>query len=431
MSEMVNSLVSVFIQISTLFIFMKILFNIDIKMNKLRNIFSFIGFNIFTMIVYNVEYNGLHTIIYFLSIVCILSLIYKKEASTAFLSAGLFMIVTFFADMITSSIFVCFSSIEELRSKYFVYSNLCVGIITIAIICVRPIKDYFVEIIKLNSQKRNIKTIIFIILLVVALSTVFLMTSKNYILNETFLLSIIGIVIFLILAIIFLQEKYEKEKIINKYDQLFEYTKTFEDWMDTENMNIHESKNQLATLREMIKSNKKAITFIDNIINERINFGGRNKEKLKYIPKGGLKGLLYYKITIAEKHDINIFIDISPEVGDLLSKLTIEENKALCHLIGIFFDNAIEASKESKKKIISCEVYTGNDSLNIAISNTFLGDIEINKLTEKGYSTKGKNRGKGLYLANKLSNKYKNFTLENRIINEFYIQKIIIKRADN
>lgn len=430
MSEIINNIISIFIQISTLFIFMKILFNINVKIHKTKNILSFIGFNIFTMIVYSANYTGLHTIIYFLTIVCVLSLVYKKEITTSFLAAGIFMIVTFFADIITSSIFVNFASIEELRGKYFIYSNLCVSLITIIIIFINPVKKYFVEIIRMNSQKANIKTIIFIILSIVAISIVFLMTSKNYILNETFLLSIIGIILFIILVIIFFIEKYEKEMIINKYDQLFEYIKTFEYWMDTENMNIHESKNQLATLREMVKNNEKATNFIDNIIKERINFGGRNKEKLKYIPKGGLKGLLYYKITIAENKNINICIDISPNAEASLKTLTLEENKILCRLMGIFLDNAIEASSESKKKIISCEVYNGNDSLNIAISNTFIGEIEVNKLTKNGYTTKGENRGKGLYLANKFSSRYKRFKLENRIINEFYIQKIIIKRTD-
>ena len=197
--------------------------------------------------------------------------------------------------------------------------------------------------------------------------------------------------------------------------------------MDNENINIHESKNQLATLREMVKKNKKALQYIDNIIKQRID-ESPNIEKLKYIPKGGLKGLLYYKISIAEKNGVQIFIDTSKKSYSFLSKLTLDENKVLCRLVGIFLDNAIEAAKISNKKLLSIEIYHSDSDLTIAISNSFNGKINFDKMKEFGYSTKGENRGKGLYLANKFSKKYKIFSLENRIINEFYVQKILINK---
>ena len=99
----------------------------------------------------------------------------------------------------------------------------------------------------------------------------------------------------------------------------------------------------------------------------------------------------------------------------------------LCRLMGIFFDNAIYAAAETSKKRIAFEVYESKEELNIIISNTYANDIFLNKLGENGYTTKEEGRGKGLYLAKKFSSKYKIFELENRIINDYYIQKIKIK----
>lgn len=426
--ETISRFSGIFIQIVTLFIFMKMLLNINCYKISLKNILTFIGFNIFTMIIYNVEYSGIYTIIFFVTIIIGLSTIYKIELTKSFFATSIFMIILFLADIITSSVFVSFVTAEELRTKYFLFSNLSVGLITLSIIKIPKINAGCNEVIKINAKKSTIDTIVFLILLMIALSIIVFMLSINYKLSFNFALSVIGILIFLILAVIFLREKYEKEKLIDKYDQMLEYVTTFEEWIDNENMNIHESKNQLATLRGMVLKNKKAVNYIDNIIKERVNIDERINGELKRLPKGGLKGLIYYKLTIANNNDVKLFIDVSSDIESKFSLLTEEENKILCRLIGIFLDNAIEASMESEKRTVFCEIYLGDNNLVIAISNTFLKNVELSKMYENGYSTKGKNRGKGLYLATKVANKNKIFILDNRIINDYYIQKITIKK---
>ena len=73
-------------------------------------------------------------------------------------------------------------------------------------------------------------------------------------------------------------------------------------------------------------------------------------------------------------------------------------------MIGIYFDNAIEASKESKQKLIALEVYKLQDNIEFVFSNTFAKEkVKISKIGEKGYTTK------------------------TDIINEMYVKKLIIK----
>ena len=432
MSELVGNLIGSLIQSFIAIIFIDIF--IESKNNscsiKLQKFLLFIIFSIIILFVYKAEYNAANPLVILISMTISLTCIYKSHYYESFLITSLFLLFLFISDFIVAIILVPFSNIDIIRSKpvYRIFSNLSVGIVNIIIINIKWLKNKIIYIINSNKNKTTTEYVAFITLLTLALSLGLYILFKNFIFSNMFLIGIICIIIFIVLGFIYFKEKYEKDVIINKYDQLFDCVKTFEEWMDNESINIHESKNQLAVLREMIKNNKKAVNYIDNIIKYRINLEDQNIQKLKNIPKGGLKGLLYYKINLIENNNITLFLDITKYVKNKLSKLTLEENKTLCRLVGIFFDNAIESSKDSEKKMISCEIYTNNDNIIIIIANTYKGIIELNKLNNNGYSTKGKNRGKGLYLANKITNKEKNFSLDNRIINDYYVQKIIIKK---
>lgn len=70
-----------------------------------------------------------------------------------------------------------------------------------------------------------------------------------------------------------------------------------------------------------------------------------------------MKGLIYYKTAIAQNNKIHVSADISLKKNNLLKKLPDNKIKILCRLIGIYFDNAIEAAKETKKKTVTIEIY--------------------------------------------------------------------------
>lgn len=432
MSGLVGSIIGSIIQSLIVIVYIKaiLLPCKNKKIVNIKDIILFISLCISTTILYGGIYNAFNPIAFFIVIILGLVFIYKIKFSKSFLFAGMYMGLLFLSDLIVSFVFVWISNIETIRTNfsYITITNSLVGLLEIKLLYIDNFRKKIINIIQENSDKKCIELITFISLLILALSICVYILFENYFFSKTFLSGILGIIIFFILAIIFLKEKSEKNILTIKYDQLFEYVQTFEEWMDNENLNIHESKNQLASLRDMIKNNKKAVQYINNIIKDDFNLEGKNVQKLKNIPKGGLKGLLYYKITLAEKNNLLLYIDISSNVNEKLLKLNIEETKVLCRLVGIFFDNAIEAAKESKKRIISCEIYTNKENIIITIANTYIGKIELNKIFKNGYSTKGKNRGKGLYLVNKISKKYDAFDLDTRIINDYYIQKIIVKK---
>ena len=75
---------------------------------------------------------------------------------------------------------------------------------------------------------------------------------------------------------------------------------------------------------------------------------------------------------------------------------------------------------------MSIEIYKLKDKINFVISNTYKGKINLDKVNEKGYTTKGEGHGNGLYYAKKIIDRNPLFTSEQRLMNGFYVQLLYI-----
>lgn len=149
--------------------------------------------------------------------------------------------------------------------------------------------------------------------------------------------------------------------------------------------------------------------------------------ELSNIPKGGIKGLLYYKIITARNKGVEVILDTDKNISSYLEKLTSEKNKIVSKVLGVYIDNAIDATLSTNNKTINIEIYILNNKINFVISNKFdQSDLKLEQMGKNGYTTKKNGHGKGLYLVNKLISKISWFSTERKIINDFYIQRIII-----
>lgn len=225
----------------------------------------------------------------------------------------------------------------------------------------------------------------------------------------------------------YFKEKTTKNKLIYEYDQLMEYIKTYEALLDEKNKNQHEYKNQLAVIRVMIKD-KKTISYIDSLLQNETEENLETINKLKYIPKGGLKGLIYYKIDSMKKKKIKAFINVSSELKSSKTWKTCDDNlQQISKVLGVYLDNAIEAALEAKEKMITFDIYLDNNSIVFEISNTFKGPLNIDKIGDKGYTTKGEGHGYGLSLVNDIIAKTKVLSQEREINGNYYIQRLYVK----
>ena len=161
---------------------------------------------------------------------------------------------------------------------------------------------------------------------------------------------------------------------------------------------------------------------------ENLNVDGEIINQLKQLPKGGIKGLMYYKVAIAQKKKINITADVSLEEKSILHKLNEKDIRIICKLIGIYLDNAIEAAEETRKKRLSIEIYELRDKACFVFSNTFKQSANFADRNKKGITTKGEGHGNGLYFASKLIQNNDWLESKQEIIDKYYVQQLIIHK---
>lgn len=82
----------------------------------------------------------------------------------------------------------------------------------------------------------------------------------------------------------------------------------------------------------------------------------------------------------------NIIMNI--EITCSLQKMKIDTCQ-FCRILGILIDNAIEATKECKRKLINVRMLKEADTRFLIVENTYQNqELDLSKIYEKGYTTK-------------------------------------------
>lgn len=402
------------------------------KVKIIKNIILLIILVTITVLLYKIQYTTLYTITIFLLNIAVFKSIFEITIEESITACALLMALLFFSDIITSSICGIVFGVKEFRANsiIFLITNLIVCISCTIMINIKIISQQFQKFYNNINKKRGLINWLFLVLLIIDFCCLTGNIAKANNFNINYFVNVMVIMIFLIITYIFIKERNNYHQLSAEYDSLFNYIQTFEDWIEKEQLNRHEYKNQLAVLRCLTKENK-VKEKIDEILEDSINIEGQASTNLKNLPRGGIKGLMYYKAAIAQKHKIKLTADVSIESKGILTKLTEKEIRVLCKLIGIYFDNAIEAAAESRKKIVSIEIYELKNKVSIVFSNTFKKHKNINDRNKKGVSSKGAGRGNGLYFASKLIKENPWIEEKQEIIDNYYIQQLIIKQENN
>lgn len=380
-------------------------------------------------IMYLNDYTYIYTIVIYLITIVTYKYILNISFTKSVISCGIMLVCLFLLDFVFSIFLAMFLSVNQARNTW--YINLSINIVFSIILVIfftsKKVCKWTKDFVDKITRKKQTNFIVFLLLTITAMSTLLYVIGNNYKINVVFTISFLMFLIFFLLVIILVGEKNSYEELSDEYDNLFNYVKVFEDWIEDEQLIRHEYKNQLAVLRCLTKE-KKVKDKIDEITSDTINIDKHMINQLKNLPNGGLKGLLYYKIAVARNLKVNIEVDASPDAGPILKKLTKEELKIISKLIGIYCDNAIEEAKETRKKIVLIEIYEINKTVTIVISNSVRKKKVLNNRNEKGVSTKGKGRGNGLYFARKMLSRNHWIEEKQEIIDNYYIETLKITK---
>ena len=254
----------------------------------------------------------------------------------------------------------------------------------------------------ITSFLSSTKGIVILVLYAITLIRIIQLNDMNgavdFELSIQFLIETIGLSIASVLWLNAEASSQKKAKEIYMYEM---YNKAFEQTIETIRSRQHEFENHINAIRclhytsnsieELIKQQSE---YCDNLVKEN-----ELNKLLKCDLEPVLVGFLYSKITDAKERNTDVKYNIQPI--NIRNNIEIYE---LVELIGILFDNALEAVENSEKKIILNLEKINDNVFKIEIANRSRGysNSELEKFCEYGYSTKDKKRGIGLARAKEI-----------------------------
>ena len=134
----------------------------------------------------------------------------------------------------------------------------------------------------------------------------------------------------------------------------------------------------------------------------------------------------------AEDKGIKLSIAVASRIGNSFIKdLSVEDFKQLGRIVGVYLDNAIEASATSDEKKMGIEIFRKEDGncVEIIIMNTYSGVIDKEAIGNIRYSTKGKGHGYGLMMVKRILQNSDIFFAKTIIEDKLYIQKLQIRNS--
>lgn len=212
-----------------------------------------------------------------------------------------------------------------------------------------------------------------------------------------------------------------------------------------------------SNLKQVNSHNQHLQELYDNTRAFKHDFGNIVQAIGGYIDKNDMNGLkIYYSQLFGDFKKLNNLCSLSPDVINNLAIYQImssKYNKAtklgidfyidvfldlntlnmkiyeFSRVLGILLDNAIEAAFECDKKVIHVELRKDlikNRKL-LIVENTYKNEnIDIERIFEKGFSSKAHNTGLGLWEVRQILMKNDNLNLYTKTTDEMFIQQLEI-----
>lgn len=407
----------------------------NVHRKNTTNILLFLSLFLCTLFVYTlVKVPGLMLPIMFAFIVLFCFWIYKLNIFESIALALINVFTIIVPDSALLWLFVNVLKLDILSLNSTLYIFIANSIILFLVVVIILIRHTFFR--KHNSFKISIKFFFLIcVVFIIIVSTLNLTFNKRMIQTNPTAVIMFNLVAFAIYFIICLflvliytssnQQQILLDQQTREYKLLIEYTSTIERLYDDIRNQKHDFMNVLFSLKGYIDKEQfeelKEYYYSSVLKEYEEKQPNMFTSSLNLIQNPGLKGILSYKLNQAMNDGIKVYVNI-------FSKITIQgmDNLDLCKVIGILIDNAIEASMESEKKEIHLGMEKDEGVVSIIIANTYLYEPNLDHINRRGYSTKGKNRGLGLFNVKETLFHYPSVQLKTTINNNTFFQELII-----
>jgi two-component system, CitB family, sensor histidine kinase MalK len=185
----------------------------------------------------------------------------------------------------------------------------------------------------------------------------------------------------------------------------------------------HEFMNRLHVILGMVqlKSYDQLSKFIRTLVDYRNQEFGSITQHIK---DPALAGFIMGKLSFAREENVDLSIESSTIIPEPAASKTTH---ALITILGNLIDNAIEAMADAEEKTMELNFSYHNKWLTIEVfdSGAGISNEQQKEIFKKGFSTKGENRGYGLYLVDKsIKDLGGDLTIDSKLLlgTNFYIQ---------
>lgn len=374
----------------------------------------------------------LKVVLFFLTIAWCYRFLFDVSVEEATLTSFLMYLMIFLSEIIMTLIIMAFPEglvfLEKMGYAANILSNAIVAVINFVIVLVlgNRLAKFTAYV---SNKKKLVASLVWIMIIMAIEATIMKLSRNNWWSDGNFILNVVITLGLIVTGIVFLKQSIDMNKLDADYHKFIKYASNTETLLENYQKSQHEHINELLIIRSMVnKNNKRLLAYIDDLTGNKCEIEDKWLVQLKHLPFGGLKGVIHYKIAELKSSGVNVFLEISLEVGkSKLSRTIGNLNENICKIICIFLDNAKDATLLTDLKRVFINSYCTDDGVVFEIANDFINKLDLSKINDNGYSSKGKGRGYGLSIAQKIINSNNHIVHCTYIDNELFVQKLIVK----
>ena len=426
--ELLSNLLSVFLYIIPIFYFLPF----KLRYSQKAILFLLIFFNIL-LIKYLLGNIG--AVLLLLTICAYISLIHTERLLSICIIVTSYLFCVVLDNLLSVTLQLFGISVDWIEQNHVIY--LTVFVILINVLC-PPIAyalKRFLKKVKLNFPPKlmimiltNLFSCLMIFLFNIVIGEYIRYTTKilvfNCILFSCYFIFSTYLIVNMIQAYI---DKAQLELREDSYQKLQLYTTQIEQMYSSLRSFKHDYFNVMLSMSGYIDTEDISGLkeyFYQEIIprNQKLSEGTGKFNSFIHIKNPTLKGLLSSKLNYANELGIKIELEVSEDISDIHMDIT-----DLSRILGVFLDNAIEGSLETEMPLLQFAIIKETTATAFIISNTFIDKhIPYSSLRKMNTSTKGANRGFGLYSAHKILANYDNAFLDTEMSEDRFTQRLKI-----
>ena len=355
----------------------------------------------------------------------LISFVFKQKLKNVFIVVPIIYVSIFVSFYLVEIIFRTFLniSVQEIANipiYYFITCSITYVVFYIISILIKQ-RSKLLKFLKLSLRSTIIINLIFGIISIFIQSYIFSIYKDNFP-SELILITITCLIMYFSISMYSLIRTNKLEKTTQDLETEKLYNKTLSHLHDNIRCFKHDFNNIVQSIGGYIALNDMngLREYYNNLLEDCKQTNNLNILNPETINNPSIYSLLTNKYYLASEKGIkmtfNIFVDLSA-INCNIYEFT--------RILGILLDNAIEAAEETEEKIVNIEFKTNSKKQIFIIENSCKdNNISITKIFEKGYSTKKRNSGIGLWKVHTILSKNTNMDLFTTVTNNTFKQQL-------